>query len=165
MGLGSLPIPACSNSVSRKDHTSSLCDVSCRAIIKYHFASFSDLPSLFGRSLEGFVFLAPSCVSLSYKSDEVSMHTPGLTPVLLSGSIEHVAKLLNESPRQNMQSIVYICSYNQMRKYQSELKTVRFSYIVLDEGHIIRNPSSKVRHLCYTGLLSPSRHTLLPSRW
>ncbi len=46
-------------------------------------------------------------------------------------------------------SVVWLCSYTQLRKHRSLLDGVEFSYAILDEGQFIKNPDAKVTQTCF----------------
>jgi superfamily II DNA or RNA helicase len=46
-------------------------------------------------------------------------------------------------------SIIWLCSYTQLRKHRALLDGVEFAYAVLDEGQFIKNPDAKVTQTCF----------------
>jgi superfamily II DNA or RNA helicase len=46
-------------------------------------------------------------------------------------------------------SVIWLCSYTQLRKHRALLDNVDFGYAVLDEGQFIKNPDAKVTQTCF----------------
>jgi SNF2 family DNA or RNA helicase len=46
-------------------------------------------------------------------------------------------------------SVIWLCSYTQLRKHRSLLDGIEFGYAVLDEGQFIKNPDAKVTQTCF----------------
>jgi SNF2 family DNA or RNA helicase len=46
-------------------------------------------------------------------------------------------------------SVIWLCSYTQLRKHRSLLDSFDFGYAILDEGQFIKNPDAKVTQTCF----------------
>jgi superfamily II DNA or RNA helicase len=46
-------------------------------------------------------------------------------------------------------SVIWLCSYTQLRKHRALLDGVDFGYAILDEGQFIKNPDAKVTQTCF----------------
>lgn len=43
---------------------------------------------------------------------------------------------------------ILVTTYDQMRRQRDEILAVRWGYVILDEGHKIRNPDAEITLVC-----------------
>lgn len=74
-----------------------------------------------------------------------------LFPRAIQGPLQHRAALLQQ-PASGAD--VLIMSYESLRADVDILKQRQWNYLILDEGHAIRNPKSKISQVCSCSLQS-----------
>lgn len=96
--------------------------------------------------------IAPSTVTGHWVS-EVQRYFKHLKPLLCSGSLAEKQKALSSKSFD-----VMVASYETVRTLQESFKKIQWNYIVLDEGHVIKNPKTK---LAVAVKNIPSKHRLV----
>ena len=84
------------------------------------------------------LIVCPTSVTGHWKH-EMEKYTDNLKPLLFGGSANERRHLQPLMDRHN----VFIVSYEVLRNDLSVFKNYHFNYLVLDEGHIIKNPKTK----------------------
>jgi superfamily II DNA or RNA helicase len=72
--------------------------------------------------------------------EEMAKFFPGMTVDILKTGNDFTAR---------KDSVIWLCSYTQLRKHRMLLDNIEFGYAVLDEGQFIKNPDAKVTQTCF----------------
>jgi superfamily II DNA or RNA helicase len=121
-----------------------LCEVDCHGLLADEMGlgkTLQVLSLLAARPLPGrsSLIVCPASVVPVWR-EEMNKFFPG-TPV-------DVLKTGNDFTSRE-DTVIWLCSYTQLRKHRSLLDSVDFSYAVLDEGQFIKNPDAKVTQTCF----------------
>ncbi|KAL7719226.1 DNA repair and recombination protein RAD26 [Entamoeba marina] len=131
---------------------------------EYYYAQHTEIPNEKKGGLKGTngnVLIVAPLTLVSHWVKEAHRFVPSLRIIvlhkILSSNGSDNIELLSQTKRS-----VYITTYDFVRTHRDELNIIDFGYIILDEGHKIKNPSAEVTiaikslTTCYRLLLSGS---------